>query len=226
MLSNKRTTRKSEPIVFGDKIFTTQTQADTYVKDLIYKIGTCKSVKTYDGLAYRNLCDVLKRHPYANSKLANISDLKIVRNSMNRNALIIHIIKTNGLTDYASWKTCITLKDKSDNSELESAMRTSIQEQIMEYNIQHNDNICDLCEEKTENTHVVSTIHFEKLMHDFLCETISQIPYKFNRVPNRLNHYAFRPEDSAFEDEWKRYHREHAELRICCASCEESLQSS
>ena len=219
MYCNTRTSRKSEPIVFGDKIFKTQKQADIYVKELIYNIGICDSLKTYDGLAYQKLCDVLKRHPNANSKLADMVDLKIGRNTLNKNALEVHIIKTNGCSEDISWKICISGKDKSDKSELASAMRYSIEDQIMEYSIHHNHNICALCEEKTENTHVDHIIHFEKLMQDFISDTTHQIPKSFNDATDGSNRRAFRQEDSSFENEWKRYHKKHAELRICCVSC-------
>ena len=103
-----------------------------------------------------------------------MSNIKIIRDTLNINALKIIIIKTDASEIDISWKVAITGKSKGNKHELMSAMRSSIDKQIYKFR-RDNEAKCVLCP-NADKLHVDHIIHFDEIELKFIR------PSKFNEV--------------------------------------------
>ncbi len=123
-----------KPITFLGKTYKSQSEFKNYVKKIIYEeVGSCKDVKNKHPSKYRILIKILERHPDFTSKTENMCNLKIFTDKLNKKALRINIIKKNGDEIDISWRCAITGKPKSSKTELISAMRSSVDDQIYQF---------------------------------------------------------------------------------------------
>lgn len=68
------------PIIFLDKTYKTQSEFESFVRNLIYNdIGICNDIKNIYPTHYITLIEILKRHPDFTSKTQNMCNIKIIR---------------------------------------------------------------------------------------------------------------------------------------------------
>lgn len=192
---------------------------ELYAKDLIYnKIGCCSSVSNTN--YFNELFTFLRRHP-DEDKLSGMIDFKVSVNKLNRKAYEIYVLKNDGTETDISWRCAISGKSYSKNWELNSAFRSSISYQIMEFRNSH-DNVCDMCSSDNTNIHIDHVNHFVLLTKDFIGLMKKEnivVPIKFRKLDDGTNRHTFSEEDDYFCSRWKEYHRLNAELRVLCADC-------
>ena len=123
----------SKPVTFLDKTYKTQKLFEAFVKNVIYNdIGICYDIKNTHPTNYIILIKILERHPGFSSKAESMCNIKIIPDSLNRRALKTIIIKKDGEIDI-SWRCAISGRHKPSKGELTSAMRSSIEEQILQF---------------------------------------------------------------------------------------------
>jgi 5-methylcytosine-specific restriction endonuclease McrA len=204
-------------VTFGDITFATKIKASQYVKDLLSKIGFCKSVKEMQPTFYQLLLDVLQCHPQANSKLQNMIDLQIVRNPMNGKTPHIIAIYQDQSESSLSWKVCITPRSKNHN--LRHALRKAINYQINRFKQSNDSTTCNICyQELTGESHVDHIIPFADLVKDFNNDWPHDLPTIFEKSQDGIG-CMFSEEDEGYETAWRIYHETYATLQITCASC-------
>jgi len=210
---------KSIPIIHRGITYKSQTDFKKYAIELIYKkIGLCKNIK--DHIYYDELLDLLKRHPNYKTKTEYMVNLAIRQNKLNKSSLGVWIIKSDNNPDEdISWaKNCINSKNNSKQSELNSALRSSIQEQIMFYKKNNTLQECGIC--NINGDHVDHINHFELLTDMFLKNhNKNLIPFDFDVMTDGSGRRCFKSKDNIFEKEWKEFHKKNAKLRILCKEC-------
>lgn len=168
-----------KPVIFLGTTYKTQREFELFVKNLIYKdIGVCNDIKNTHPSHYNVLIEILKRHPEFNIKTQNMINIKITKDTLNTSGLKILIINNDTSETDISWKCAITGKHNSDKYELMSAMRSSIEDQILEFK-KTSENKCVLCS-NTNKLHVNHIVHFDEIIFDF----INTIKNKNIKIPN------------------------------------------
>ena len=209
------------PLVIGSKQFNSQKDCENYVRNLFSTIGLCSSIKKTTHFDF--IHDLVKRHPKYLEKCKNLKDFELVRNKFNKNAFELHLIRDDETVEDISWRICITGKTKTDKQLLFSALRYSIQEQIIEYKNNVIIENCMLCQKVLCNgdIHVDHIIHFEKIANDFLNISLKNrhTPTTFDNSNDNSNRKKFKKEDIQFENDWKIYHKKNSNLRLVCKKC-------
>ena len=208
-------------IIFLEKSFKTQREFEAFVKNIIYEvIGICNDIKNIHPSHYNTLVKILERHPDFTSKTQNMSNIKIVKDTLNINALKTIIINADTSETDISWKTAITGKLKGNKHKLMSAMRSSIDEQTYHCR-KNNEKKCVLCSSSNQ-LHVDHILHFDEIAFDFIniMETKGiPMPNIFGDTNDNTHRKCFLQTDNYFKNEWIDYHYKHASLRILCKSC-------
>jgi 5-methylcytosine-specific restriction endonuclease McrA len=210
-----------EQIKILDLTFKSKADFKAYVKNLIYNdISLCDSVLSMKPDLFNILVEILKRHPDFNNKTKKMCDLKIVRDTLNKKAFKIMIINNDSTEIDISWHVAIDGKHKSDKAELVSALRSSIESQILNFK-NKSEQKCVICS-NTDNLHVDHIIHFDELVYNFITIMKSEnyeIPNKFGELDDSTHRRCFLDSDFNFKSRWLAYHREHATFRILCMKC-------
>ena len=208
--------RKS--LIFLGTEYATQKDFELYVKTLIYNIiGVCDDIKINHPDSFKVLNKILERNPNFNSRKENISTIKLVEDTSN-NSLKMFLVYENGHENAISWKCAITGKVKTDKYKLMSALRSSVEDQILKFrreSIQE----CNFCNSKN-NLHVDHIKHFEEIVFEFLeiMKTKNKkIPTFFGETDR--NRKCFLENDSEIQTLWNEYHKREATLRMLCQSC-------
>ncbi len=201
------------------KSLTSQKKLKDYVRKKIDAIGICSSIKKYHPEEWDLFIYLFKRHSDYPQKFDGLIDISIRYNPVFTNQLETIIIKDNGDEDDVSvLNNCITGKPK-DN--LTIAMRNSILSQILEFRI-NNSLICKLC----KSIKNIEIDHFEpqfiELKTTFLDNWNGIVPINFEQ--NKSHSKIFITNDINFENEWNKYHRKNARLRVLCKKCNSSRE--
>jgi hypothetical protein len=198
----------------GNKKFKSKKELEKYTRDTIASIGLCSSVKIKYLDEYNFFIDLFRRHPKYPEKIYGICDIKIVKNKVNSKYLELNIVKDDNSEDDISWRNCVSGNEKD---KFKSALRVSINDQIKQFRSEC-DNICSICKTlDADEYHVDHIIHFEEILYHFLQFTKKPKPTIFqNNIDNRK---AFMSDDKEYEDEWKLFHKNKAQLRLLCRSC-------
>ena len=212
-----------KPITFLNTEYKTQGEFEKYVKKIIYDdIGYCNDIKNTYPDKYQILIKILERHPEFDSKTANMCNLKLVYDTLNKRALKILIIKKDAEIDI-SWKCAITGKHKSKKQELMSAMRSTIDKQIYQFKEKNRNSCCEICgnNERLQVDHNDSkNSAFDELVYNFVNENKDiKIPDEFGELNDDTHRRCFLEKDNTFRDKWIEYHLHHASLRMLCRSC-------
>lgn len=213
-----------KPIILLDKEFKTQKEFEKYVKKIIYDdIGICNDIKNIYPDKYNILIKILERHPDFDSKTENMCNLIITRDKLNKKALKILIKKNNNDIIDISWRCAITGKHTSKKSELASALRSSIDNQIHQFKAEHKNDCCKLCG-SVKKLHVdhdeTKNSTFDELVFNFLAENKNlKIPDKFGELNDDTHRRCFLNEDNTFKEKWVEYHYNNASLRMLCEYC-------
>lgn len=212
------------PVTFLNEIFPTQTLFEKFVKKIIYiDIGTCNDIKNKYPEKYSILTEILKRHPDWPYKSENMCNMKIVKDTLNRKALKIMIIKNYGGVIDISWRCAISGKHKTSKNELMSAMRSSVDEQTYQFRTEHKYDRCQLCDSSKRldvDHNDTKNSAFDELAYNFIQENNEiKIPNEFGESNDTTHRRIFLEKDKCFRDKWVEYHRKHASLRMLCHNC-------
>jgi len=205
-------------VTFLDKTYTTQKEFECFVKKLIYEdIGVCDDVETIHPTKFNILIKILERHPDFFSKTQNMEKVKLIRDTFNKNAIKVIIVK-DGIEEAMSWKCAITGKHKTKRNQLMSAMRSSVDEQIKQFRY-NNKKICVLCYTETDLQVDHFTPPFNELASNFITNINTNVPITFGECNDNTHMKSFLEIDSNFKNEWVDYHYKNASLRMLCKKC-------
>lgn len=191
-----------------------KTQQLKYFRKMINDIGLCDSLKSHYNDVYEELIKLFENHPEYPEKIDNVVDISIVHNKLNKNYFELQIIKNDGTTDDISYIKCIQKPSKDSN--LKSAMRYAILDQILEFKNNCDELICEICKSE-QNIQIDHIILFKTLYNDFLSQNTLPIPTTFDST--YYNSAMFKRVDVEFEKSWSDYHKQHAILRCLCNKC-------
>jgi hypothetical protein len=196
--------------------FKTKTELKKYTRKVVDDIGVCHSL-TKEHPHWDLFMYLFSRHSEYPEKCNGLVDVKIQYNPTFKNQLEVIIIKENGEEDDISvFDNCIRGKPK-DN--LSIAMRNAILSQTLEFR-RNSELVCNI--EKCKSTKKLVVDHYEPQFIELLSTFKKDVwkgplPCSFNE--NRSHSKVFKETDSAFEEEWYNYHKQHATLRILCEKC-------
>ena len=210
------------PLTIGERLFKSQTEATTHVRGLLHKVGCCESVKNSDSTVFKELVELIKRHPDGQDKTWGVVDFKVQHDLLNKKAYMLVLVRSTGEEESISWRCCISGKGYSSHQELMRAMRHSISEQIIAFRNSISRFWCEECDKATSEPHIDHIIHFAKLVKDFHKENTLPIPSLFEKA---IDGRTFRIEDIDYATAWKKYHKETATLRMLCKSCNLSREN-
>ena len=191
-----------------------KTQQLKYFRKRINDIGLCNSLKHSFNDAYEELMKLFENHSEYPEKVDNVVDISIVHNKLNKNYFELQLIKNDGTTDDISYIKCIQKPSKDSN--LKSAMRYAIVDQILEFKNNCNELICEIC----QSDYIIQIDHiilFKQLYNDFLSQNTLLIPTSFENT--YFNSAKFKDDDVEFKNSWDEYHKKHAILRCLCNKC-------
>jgi hypothetical protein len=211
-------TRK--PIQLCGIYYPTQKEFGEFVKQLIYKtIGPCENIKATHPTHYQTILHVLRRHPRFDAKTVHMSYLKLTQDPLNSRALKMIIVNYDNTEVDISWKIAITGCDHTIKRNLMSAMRSSVEDQILYFKT-NSRQVCSLCS-SVDIMDVDHIIQFEELADTFLksLPESKQLPQEFDDMTDDTSRRQFRDEDYMLRDRWVDYHKQNATLRILCRPC-------
>lgn len=213
---------RAKQIIFLNKEYSSQKEFEKFIKEIIYeKIKICNDIKNKYPEEYKILVEFLKRHPTYDLKTKNMCNLKISSNKLNKKALEILILNNDKTEIDISWNQAIKGGHKTHKSELVSAMRSSIELQIINFK-NNNEKICSKCgsDDKIHIDHYNPQFNeLTKMFIDYIKEKNIKIPTKFDDMIDKTNRRCFKVDDKIFEKKWKKYHKKKAELRVLCSNC-------
>lgn len=204
----------------GNLTFQSKKQCLDYTRDFIRNLGVCVlDSKSNDFEFFINL---LKNHEDFQDHLDDIEKIKISNNYLNVGSYHTELIRKNGDIKSFSWNHCCKFKPRSCKENLTNALRSSIQEQVIDYK-NKNQLICCICniqnlsKSKYHTDH--KTIPFRDIVANFLNLDIT----KQLCIPSQLSKdgyfTVFRKEDDDFERRWKEYHLLNSDFQILCDKC-------
>lgn len=189
-------------VVVGSTTFISKAKAKETVREMIYDIGITQEVD--NPLLY----ELIKLHyDYAN-KTKNMVSLGIEA----RDRGLGLVIYTDTGKTVISWNCCFD-GEKSYKALLNTALRTSIDQQIQDYKRSNFPSLCHLCDdEATEADHIYE---FRHIRDEFL-NSYTERPNDFRK--NQWNRCCFL-EGEPMEALFQEYHRKVATYRPLCQRC-------
>lgn len=210
---------KGKRIIIDNQTFNTQKELELYMRKNINEIGLCKSLKTLNEPFYHFVCELFKRHPRYEEKCNGMIDLEIILNTNGSYEFMILKKNNTGNIDI-SWPKCVTAKEKTNKDLLLSALRSSIEDQTSEFRNKSRTITCELCNNLfDEETHVDHIRDFSHLVNDFLSTCSIERPTSFEDMTDGTNRKTFKQENNDFRQQWEKFHRDNASLRLICKSC-------
>jgi hypothetical protein len=190
------------------------------VRRRIAAIGITPSIRSHSPAEYEYFHELVKRHAAHEEKLKDLSDIAIRQDAINKKALAIDIVNTDGTRTEISWKNCVTGKSESQRSKFHSALRYAVEDQIAAFREQSKVETCELCTESLSlhEIHVDHILHFEILVDNFMARQEFMMPTAYEKEPMTYL-TRFKEEDRDIARRFAEYHREHATLRLVCGPC-------
>lgn len=171
---------------------------------------------------------LLDRHPERNEKRGpGIKRFYVSKNPLNPKALQLNIERLDGSCVDISWRWCLKGAPRDVRSNLLSAMRNAVIDQVTSYREACGViSVCPCCglkiSGKTHVDHEQPT--FAELANEFLSSAL-KAPDTFDDCPE-TNMAKFRETDRAYSNIWQEFHRRKAKLRLICANCNLRRQKS
>jgi hypothetical protein len=202
------------------------------VRRRIAAIGVTPSIRSHSPAEYEFFHELVKRHAAHEEKLKDLSDIAIRQDAINKKALAIDIVNTDGTRTEISWRNCVTGKSESQRSKFHSALRYAVEDQIAAFREQSKVETCELCTEslslmergvglrsvRSVSTHVDHILHFETLADNFMARQEFMMPTEYEKEPVTFL-TRFKEEDQNIARRFAEYHRVHATLRLVCGPC-------
>ena len=208
-------------------VHNTQIAVELYGKGIVDRIGICADVKSeYPELYDELVCYLMNHHQWLD-KSKNMKTMGIKINKSGQ--LEIRIFYPDGGEDNISRLVHNMMKPKfpAYDDLTKKAMRRAVQPQIDEFRKSSNENICMGCDKfiaypDREVDHK-NPDSFQNIADDFLKrwhERGGQMPNVFEDLPHAEKYQkGFLSKDTDFREEFEKYHRERAKLRILCKTC-------
>ena len=164
---------------------------------------------------------ILKNHPDYKEKVgAGISRIEVRRTAMNYFGM--HIVRVDGSEIDFSYKTCISGKSKSLDSNLREAMREAISDQMRSFKFGVNEQTftCPICGKNVTEKKNIHADHFNVKFRELYSKFIvgKDLPRSFDDHP--VYHCSiFKEEDREFKKAWSQYHKDNCSIRLICNVC-------
>jgi len=209
-------------VEIGDFRFKTQTELKNYIRELVASLkdeqGLCKSVKEKNEDAFRFLIELFHRHPDAERKLENMTDIEIDSHPLYHTSRFL-IRKTDDSFMDISWTICVNMKTHTKYDNFAFCLRNCINEQIKDFRRKNDTDICSICDKYisgiSEIDHIIT---FSTLKDDFVKKYDIILPEKYDEDGD-TNLTCFLKDDMWIGEEFQKYHQEHATLRATCKKC-------
>jgi 5-methylcytosine-specific restriction endonuclease McrA len=199
--------------------FNSKKELKDYVQTILATIGVCSSLKHKHYNIYCFFRELLQRHPEKERKgVATLIDIRIDIYRMGGYQL--RIVKEDKTLDTISWDKCIKQKVEPYSRKLNEAFRSAIDDQINKFHSLHKHDPCAQCG-SVNDLSVDHVTHFAKLKYDFL-QLHPNTPKELGK--NGLQHACFLEADYDYKNVWTAYHKEHADLRILCITCNQKRE--
>lgn len=212
-------------IKIHDRTFKSQAAAREHVRSVLGDIKATRDLRLTHPEHFDFIESLLHRHPRADSKLKDVVRLEVrealcSRPSKRMYEVMLHYIDGRKDNCSALYK-CISGKDLSDNAKLAQAMRQAIEYQIKEFRATTDQNACVVCGVSCKDAmlHVDHVIEFQELKAMFLKCQEHAPPDSFADDIDSILQKKFLPCDADFENAWKAYHKENADLQLACEKC-------
>lgn len=207
--------------IINDKTFSSKKSLLNYFKDKKDTFSDTTYLKKIDSEFYNDFITLCKHHNEYDIKFKNMKDIIIQKNWNKQNAFYI-LYEDDSVIDISyRWaincinKSAEELKKEDYNLTLNSALRTAVLPERMEFWNNNLNRICEFCK-TDENIEVDHINEFKKIKDEFLKNNTP--PLSFTEDPIK-NYSCFKDCDQEFELKWVEYHKKHNHFRYLCANC-------
>ncbi len=206
------------------RTFDSQKQLEGLCRNLWKEIDACEDVRKHPCAEFAEfiLC-LLNRHPNAHNKLHCRPLERIeLRKTGAGHGFRLHYV--GGGVDDISWRKCVSGKPASQRQRLTAAFRQVVQPQIDEFRAANPVAKCTRCNIEFGNDDPSHIDHappweFRVIVEKFTGTHGEPTGDMVANAPLTMYRHRFHDEHKAYADEFARYHREHACLRVICKTC-------
>jgi hypothetical protein len=184
----------------GSRSFATKKKAEKYVRRLITNGNR------------EELLIMLRQHPQADQKLANLVDLRI-----HPETFTIDVVNADDSVINIPWLHCINPRPLQYY--WHKALKQSVWPQIEAFKLAHPTETCSACEEKIFSMHVEHSI--PTLVQAF--HLLVPMPFDAETMETPSGETYFAAKHVEYEKQWQKYFQEQAALRIICEHCNVNL---
>jgi hypothetical protein len=209
------------PITIHHTTYPTQKACKEDITQRIKQIGITSSIRETSPAEYEFFNELTKRHAASEEKRKDMVDLSIRQDAINKKALAIDIVNSDGSRTEISWSKCVTGKQETTHSKFHAALRYAVTDQIAAFREANHVEICELCDTSMDphgRGQVDHILHFEILVDNFMALQEFMMPTEYEKEPVTYL-TRFKEEDQNIARRFAEYHKEHATLRIICAQC-------
>jgi hypothetical protein len=204
--------------IFDGATFTSKTSVDKYIRETKNRIIN-EGINTIypDSQYYPFFMEILKNHYNRTEKVGEgIQYFYFIKDGYNNDQLRIQRVDNTDI-DCSYMYSKITLPD-SYNDNLNSALRYSIECQILEYKrTLPTTNRCKMCDLNIDKYEIDHIIPFDTIKQAFI--KIHPPPTAFYDDVNHTCRRIFRKDDHKYDTKWKDYHQKHATYQALCKTC-------
>lgn len=200
----------------GELGFKTKKESHAYTKNIITSLGYCEIKKKHKDFNF--FVNLINNHQNKKEKIGcGIKSFIIKKNIKNPRAYAMDIKrKDNSIIDF-SWKSCAEQTFKTEKHDLISALRYSIEDQILNFK-NKTKKICKNCNKINTLFDVDhDNPSFYTLSNNFL-NNYDTLPKEFDE-DILTNQRKFKSIDKDFELAWYDYHKNNCNLQILCHDC-------
>lgn len=206
--------------------FKTKKALEEYTRGIVNSIGECDKVSDEHMEFFEWLFK--RHHDYENKK--GYDYIYITPNIVKPGSFNIMCSYSDKDDDAISWNQCVKNKPntpenkkKSDKERLVTAMRNSINYQILDFKTKNPNKVCEFCKSTKDMNVDHSEPQFLDIKNEFLV-TKSEVPTEFDGDEHYRSCFKFK--DAEFGQEWNKFHKEKANLRWLCGDCNRRRKKS
>lgn len=212
-LFTQRSPVPAKQVRIHDKLFPTKSAATNAIRSILYRYQPGEPINDADSFF---LLGVLALHPHAALKVGcGVASFTVAQYEWSRGFALTRLDGTK--TD---WSYVVCLTPPTPAKEAAKGFRTEIQEQIKDFRCEffrrNASPVCPILQTPLVNdlsTHVDHDPPFDELLRNFMAlrsltlDTVEVNASQDNDLDTRLL-------DRRLAEDWQRYHREHAGLRV------------
>ena len=209
------------PITIHHTTYPTQKACKEDITQRIKQIGITSSIRETSPTEYEFFDELTKRHPASEEKRKDMVDLAIRQDAINKKALAIDIVNSDGSRTEISWSKCVTGKQETTHSKFHASLRYAVEDQIAAFREATHVEICKLCDKSIDLYgigHVDHILHFATLVDNFMALHDITMPTEYEK--ESVTYLTrFKETDQHIGQWFAEYHRGHATLRLVCGLC-------